>query len=352
MFGAACGAGTVEPSGVEPAVCAAGQIDGDLRIHVKGDILPPAAIPDFASRFGVEVAKSQYEARDELIAQVEARVDEYDLIIPDSATVAIMRTADLLIPLSPDAIPGSANLMALFTDPPYDPGSVHTVPYTWGTIGIGVNTNVAGDDVPPTWGLIFDPDISDRYTGRMSLVDDPRLAVGAALAYLGYSMNTEEATELEAAVSLLSEANSRLDGYTTLEEATELVNGATDVAQGPSAALFDAFEAADAWDDYTFVVPAEGAVLTADVMAIPITAAHPCTAHTFIDFLLDPKRGAEIAQWNRAASPNTAASELMPAELLGDAALYPPPETMENLQFVREVEDEVAYIDAFERARS
>jgi len=351
LVGAACTTSPVEPSQVEPAVCAAGQIDGNLRIHLAGDVLPPGAVTDFSSRFGVEVEVTSYEATDELIAQIEARVSDYDLIIPSDATIRVMREADLLVPLSPDAIPGVANLMERFNDPPYDPGSAHSVPFTWGTIGLGVNLNVAGGVVPETWGMVFDPEIADRFAGRISLVDDARLAIGAALKYLGYSLNSQNQDEIDEAAALLETSRVRLAGFTGIDDAVALVNGETDVAQGSSRAMFDAYEAADAWDDYTYIVPAEGTAITVDAMAVPVTAAHPCTAHTFIDFMLEPGRGVAVARWNRAASPNMAANEVLPGDVRDDRGLYPPGETIANLEFIGDIESTVSYVDAFERAR-
>ncbi len=348
---AACGASPAAPTGVEPAVCAAGQIDGDLRVHLPGDVLPPDVTPAFASRFGVEVEVSQFASVDELIAQVEARVSDFDLIIADQDTIRIMVEGELLVPLSPEALPGRSNLMTMFTDPPYDPGSAHTTPYIWGTVGLGVNTNVVGRDVPATWGLVFDPELADRFAGRISVLDDSRYALGAALRYLGYSMNSENADQISEASELLASARMRISEFTSAEDSVDLVNGATDVAQGPSDRMFDAFEEAEAWDDYQYVIPVEGAAITVDALAVPVTAQAPCTAHAFMDFLLDPMRGVQVAVWNRSASPNAGANELIPTQLASDPGLYPPPETMANLEFIRPVADEVAYVDAFEQAK-
>lgn len=45
------------------------------------------------------------------------------------------------------------------------PGATTLPVYVWGTTGIVVDTAVVGDDVPRTWGLIFDPAIADEYSG-------------------------------------------------------------------------------------------------------------------------------------------------------------------------------------------
>ena len=43
-----------------------------------------------------------------------------------------------------------------------------------------------------------------QYAGRISLLNDPRETLGAALKYLGYSLNTTDEDELEEAKDLVA----------------------------------------------------------------------------------------------------------------------------------------------------
>lgn len=78
-----------------------------------------------------------------------------------------------------------------------------------------------------------------------------------------------------------------------------------------------------------------------DAMVIPANAAHPCTAHAFIDFLLDPLHGAALADFNWCATPNTVAKYLMDPEILSDPAIYPPQEVAERLEFLVDLGSEI-----------
>ena len=86
-------------------------------------------------------------------------------------------------------------------------------------------------------------------------------------------------------------------------------------------------------------------------MAVLADAPHPCTAHTFIDFLLDAENGAALTNWNYYGSPNAAAEEFILEEILEDPAIYPPDE--EGLFFLEDTgEAEILYNDLFTRAKS
>ena len=61
-----------------------------------------------------------------------------------------------------------------------------------------------------SWGLIFDPAIADEFSGRISLLNDPRETIGAALKYLDYSLNTTSDDELNEAMELVASSRDRL----------------------------------------------------------------------------------------------------------------------------------------------
>ena len=109
----------------------------------------------------------------------------YDLIVPSDYMVSILIAAGSIQPLNKDAIPNFANLRDGFTDPGYDPGNTYSAPYQWGTTGLAVNAAVLEGDFDRSWGLIFDPDLASQHSGQISLLNDPRETMGAALKSWG-----------------------------------------------------------------------------------------------------------------------------------------------------------------------
>ena len=64
-------------------------------------------------------------------------------------------------------------------------------------------------------------------------------------------------------------------------------------------------------DDISYVVPKEGGLLWQDCLCIPVGAPHPENAHKFINYILDAKAGAAIADFIYYATPNKAAKNLL-----------------------------------------
>ena len=246
-----------------------------------------------------------------------------------------------------------SNLGALFADPAYDPGGVHSVAYQWGTTGLGVNMDVVGEDFEPSWALVFDPELVSTYPGGVSLLNDPRETMGAALKYLGYSLNSTSLDELQEAVDLIAGVRDYIVAYDSDQYSENLVNGEVAVSHGYSGTYFAAFDAIDGWDQFTYVIPEEGATVWIDNLAIPVNSQSPCTAHTFINFLLDAENGAALTNWTFYASPNEAAEEFILDEILEDETIYPSDELQERLEIITDTGDfEINFTDYFAQARS
>lgn len=336
--------------GDEAVTCEVGATDGDLALFNWSEYIDPELISAFEEEYGVSVTEDFYPSNEEMLARVQEGA-EFDLIVPSDYMVSIMIEEGLLTELDKDALPNMENLADRFaSDLPFDPENAFSVPYQWGTTGLGVDLAVLGEDFPRSWGLIFDPELSEQYAGKISMLDDPRETVGAALKYLGYSLNSTSADELAEAEALLAEAIPRLAAFESDQYDELLVQGETAIAHGFSGNLFVAFDEGDS--EYEYFVPEEGGTQWVDTMAIPKGAPHPCTAHTFINFLLDAENGAALSNWNYYASPNAAAEELIDPEILEDPAIYPDEELSERLEFIEDTGDfEIEYTDALTRAR-
>ena len=315
---AACGddddsdGGAAADGGGEAASCEAGETDGDLALYNWSEYIDPDLITAFEEEHDVTVTEDFYPSNEELVARIQEGA-QFDLIVPSDYMVGIMIEEELIRPLDKEALPNLENLADRFaSDLPYDPEGDYSVPYQWGTTGLGVNVDELGEDFPRSWSLVFDPEVSQQYAGQITMLDDPRETMGAALKYLGYSLNSTSEDELAEAEALVADAVGRLE----------------------------------------YFVPEEGGTVWVDNMAVPTSASSPCTAHAFMNFLLDAERGAQLTNWNYYASPNEAAEEFIEPEVLEDPAIYPDDELNERLEFIEDTGDfEINYTDALTRAR-
>ena len=347
--------------------CELGETDGDLNLYNWAEYIPidslaiDAEVTDlvsaFEEEFGVEVVLTEYDSNEVMLAQIDAGVG-YDVIVPSDYMVSIMRGADLLVELNQDLIPNMSNLADEFTNLPYDPGNLFSAPYQWGTTGIGYLYDAIDDSEGVSWGVIFDPDLAEANAGFISLLDDERETMGAALIYLGYSLNTTNEAEVDEAAALLKETKDQLAAFTSSGYWDLLTAGETVISQGWNGDFLFAYDEAstddyDAYEDFGYAIPLEGAAAWVDTMAIPITAEHPCTAHAFVNFMLDAFNGAELTNYNYYASPNAAAEEFIWEEILEWEAIYPPQDVLDRLEFF---EDLGAfgnyYADAYSAAKS
>lgn len=346
---AACGNGGGDGGDAAAADCEVGSVDGDLAFYNWSDYMDPALIEAFEEEFGVTVTEDFYPSNEELFARVEAGGAQYDVIVPSDYMVDIMIQEDLLLALDFDLIPNVVNLDDDFTSPPYDPDLEFSVPYQWGTTGLGVDLRVVGD-AEASWALLFDADVAGELAGRVSMLDDPRETMAAALFWLGYEPNTTDEDQLQEAADVIAGARDWTAAFTSDQYSDLLLGGETVVAHGYSGNFLDNFG-----DDenFAYLIPEEGAVIWTDNLAILTTASSPCTAHTFIDFLLDAENGAQLTNWTFYASPNAAATEFIDPEVLENPAIYPDEETRDNLFFLEDTGDtEILFTDLFTRAKS
>lgn len=352
--------------------CAPGQTDGDLNLYNWTEYIPIGVLAEdaevkdlvagFEDEFGVSVVLTEYDSNESMLAQIDAGVG-YDVVVPSDYMVSIMKDADLLVKLNQAAVPNMANVADLFMEAAYDPGNEFSAPYQWGTTGIGYAYGAIEDEEGVSWAVIFDPDVSAPNAGLISLLDDTRETLGSALKYLGYSLNTTNPDEVDEAATLINETKDRLAAFNSSGYWTLLTSGETVVAQGWNGDFLAEYDGISEWDDdgelvydayedYGYAIPLEGSAAWVDTMAIPTTAEHPCTAHAFVNYMLDAENGGELTNYNYYASPNAAAEAFIYPEILEDPSIYPLPETMAILEFFEDLGDfNTYYADAFSLAK-
>lgn len=352
LMASACGGGDDNASGADD--CQVGQTDGDLAIYNWSEYMDPELKAAFEAEFGVSVTEDNYDSNEAMQPIISAGNSGYDFIVPSDYMVSILIESGDIMALNRAAIPNISNLLPEFASGlPFDPDGTYTAPYQWGTTGLGIDLAVTGDDVPETWGLIFDADLAAEYGlegSYATLLNDPRETLGAALKYLGYSLNTTSDSELDQARALVAEAKDRVAAFDSDQYDELLATGDSAVAHGYSGNFLVQFDEADDPEQYTYFVPQEGGTRWVDNMAVPTDAPHPCTAHAFINFLLEAERGAQLTNWNYYASPNAASEPHIDPEVLSDPIVYPTDTS--KLEFIEDTGDfETNFSDAFIEAK-
>jgi len=293
-----------------------------LHLFNWDNYLNPQVAKDFEKEFGVRVVEDKFASNEDLLAKLQAGAGGYDLIVPSDYAVRILTRLGLLAKLDRNNIPNLKNLSPRFRSPAYDRGHDYSVPYLWGTTGIGYSRKgTAAAGAPRGWDDVFNPDKAKRYRGRISMLNDMRETIGAALIYRGYSPNSTNPTQLEEAKKVLLAQKPFVAKYDSEAYEDSLVAAETMLAHGWSGEVFTA-QASN--DDIAFVVPKEGSFLFVDNLAVPKTSKNKPLAEQFINYLLRPDVAAKNSNFLKYPTPNAAAKSKLDPKVAGANYELPP----------------------------
>lgn len=277
----------------------------ELYLYNWEDFMDPGVLKDFERETGIKVIEDNFASNEELLAKLQAGGGGYDLIVPSDYMVAIMARQGLLARLDHANLPNLVNLEPRFRQLPFDPGNAYSVAYFWGVTGIGYNKALVSRS-PESWRDLFGETSLARYKGRISMLNDMREVIGAALISLGHSPNSTDEQALAAAKQLLITQKASLAKYDSETFEESVAAGELAMTQGWSGEFFTAMVENP---DVAFVVPREGTLQFVDNLAIPANSKNKRDAESLIDFLLRPDIAARIANHVGYPTPNRAARD-------------------------------------------
>jgi spermidine/putrescine-binding protein len=243
--------------------------------------------------------------------------------------VKLFIAQDLAEPLQHELLPNRHHLEERFQNPPYDPNNRYSIPYFWGTTGIGYNRKKVGEAIT-SWAALSDP----RWKRKINLFDDMREVLGIPFHLMNEPLNTRDPQVLEKARKALLAQKEIVRTYNSSTYKEILNAGDVWLTQGFSG---DVLQLRKENPDIEFVNPKEGGTIFVDNMMIPKSSRKKVDAHTFINFILRPEIGAKLSGTLGFATPSKTAHELLPEEVRNDPAVYPPQEVMEKLEYISDV---------------
>ena len=290
---------------------------GKVNFYNWDTYIGETTIEDFTSATGIEVQYDLFADNDELFAKLKSGNPGYDVIVPTNNYVERMIEAKMLTPLDHKKIPNRKNIGASFADPAHDPGRKYTMPYMWGTIGIGYRKS-AVDKTPDSWADLY---TSDRYAGRMAMLGDGQTVMQMAMKMMGKSLNAWTDANIAAAEAVIIKQKKNITAFAPDNGQDLLLAGEVDLAMEWNGDILQAMEEDD---DIGYAVPKEGGLLWEDDLCIPAGGPNPDAAHALINYLLDAEAGAKIAEFIYYATPNEAARALTDEEYRSNPAVFPP----------------------------
>lgn len=261
----------------------------------------------FEEETGIKVIYQTAESNEMMYSKVAMGGSGYDVIVPSDYMIAQMAEEGLLAELDFDNIPNFSLIADRFKNLPYDPENLYSVPYTWGTLGLIYNPTLIGGDVD-SWGALFD----SQYAGKTAMIGNPRDALATALMYLGYSINTDDADQIQQAYQLIADAkaNGQYQGFFMDEIYDKMEVGETALCTYYAGDYLSMYMNNP---DLKYVVPKEGSNWFVDAMVVLKDAKHKTEAEEWINFICSTEASLRNMDFIWYASPNQEALEEYPA---------------------------------------
>jgi spermidine/putrescine transport system substrate-binding protein len=319
-------------------------VEGEVYVYSWSSYINPYVIDLFEKAYGVHVTYNTFESDEEVWTKVSTNATGYDVVVMADAWVGMAIRDHYIEPLNRTLIPNMEYIDPKFTNQFYDPGNKYSVPYMWGTTGIGYDSSLVKDNVTG-WAQLFDfskGGFLEKYKKKITMLDDLYETIPAALKYLNYSTNDVNQTHLEQAQALLIKQKPYLLDYAT---ADTYITDMTD----PQASGYwichcwsgDLYSDVATNPNLRFVLPKEGGVWWIDNMMIPNGASHPIAAHAWINFMTDPLVSAINSQYIGYASPNQATvANLLPQSVVSEPGMYPSVQELAKFELGRIYTDE------------
>jgi spermidine/putrescine transport system substrate-binding protein len=351
---AACGGGAPEAESETTDPAAGGgevsercgdmsRLADEIFLYTWVEYIDPDIKAQFEEECGVRVVETNFDSNETLLATLQAGGAEYDIVVPSDYMVQIMIEEGMLMELDWNVITNMQYMDPLNVNQFFDPEQKYTVPYFWGTSGFAVDTNEV-TEYTASWEMMFDPE--SPYCGRISMLDDERETIGAALMYLGYSINDTDPAHLEEAKNLLIQQSECVRAYDSQTNDDLIISGETVLAHiWTGDAILAGSPDTGGREGIVYVIPEEGCTIWQDNLAVPVGAPNPYTAMVFINYLNIPEIAAQNAEWVGYGTPNAAAKEHIDPDLLSDEGVYPPEEVAARLQWIEDVGDALQLYD-------
>jgi putrescine transport system substrate-binding protein len=331
----------------------------DLNVYNWSDYIAEDTLDNFKKESGIGVTYDVFDSNETLEAKLMAGSTGYDIVVPSLQFLGRQIQAGVFKPIDKTKLKNYGNLdpdlMAVIAL--NDPDNQYSIPYLWGTTGIGYNVDqvkkALGDAPVDSWKIALDPaNLAKLKDCGVTMLDTPTELIPITLAYLGEDPNSFDPAVIAKAEEHLKKLKPYVRYFHSSQYIDGLANGDVCLSIGWSGDVFQARDrAAEANNSVTvnYIIPKEGAPMFFDMIAIPKDAKNIDNAYAFIDYLLKPEVMAPISSYVSYPSGNKASVPMVDEEVRNNPAVYPPEEVKKKLYTFKVLTPEVSriYADAW-----
>jgi spermidine/putrescine-binding protein len=259
---------------------------GRLTIYTWEEMFPQEILDGFAREMGLRINYVNFDSNETMLARLRtAGGGDYDLVIADDYIIETVIAEGLAQKLDKSLVPNYNNINTLYRRPFYDPNDEYTVPY-----GAGVQA-IVYDPARVSRAIHGYADLWDPgFRNSLGVTANPRVINGLALKRMGRSYNETDPRIIAEAGRLMLELapNIRLIKDDFLDE--DLLSGEVSVGVMYTDQVTRALMARP---DYKLVFPTEGIGYGLMGAFLPVNAPNAQAALAFLNYILDPQRGAQ-----------------------------------------------------------
>jgi spermidine/putrescine transport system substrate-binding protein len=264
------------------------QQEGEAVLHVYtwSDYISPDVLASFEKALNCKVKIDTFDSNETMYAKLKAGGAGYDIIMPSSYLVSLMAKEGLITKFDHARIPNvRKNFDKNFSSQILDPTFLYNVPYAVTYTGFMYIKNKvpAGVDIN-SWKALE----NSAFNGKVTLLDDLREVIGAGLMACGYSINSRNPAEIDAAVETVLKWKKNVRKFDSESYKTEVASSATWLGLGYSTDATQVIigeEEGDARDDIGFALPKEGYTIAFDEMVLSSKSENVDLAYAFINYL-------------------------------------------------------------------
>lgn len=270
---------------------------GELHIYTWCDYIAPEVLSSFERALDCKIVVDTFDSNEAMYAKLKAGGTGYDIITPSSYQIDLMAKEGMIEKFEHSRIPNVLNNFdKSFVSQILDPTFTYNVPYAVTYTGFAYDRKKVPElEKNPSWNILGNA----KYKGRISLLDDMREVIGAGLIYLGYSVNSENAEEINAAANQILSWRINVRKFDGESYKTEVPGGSTWIGHGYSTDITqvivgDEENGAPAREDIGFALPKEGFSIAFDEIVISKNAKAKDLAYAFINYIYS----GEVAKVN------------------------------------------------------
>ncbi len=322
--------------------------EGELIMYNWAQYISDDNIAKYKAEYGI--TKFQYDVfdnNDVLMAKLQGGASGYDIASPTMNYLPAMIEAGFIQKLDMSRIPNINLINPTFRKQWWDPTEEYAVPKDYGTTGILYRTTLI-PSVPSSWKDFYEM-VKGPSSGKVIFVDSRDDVFIFPLKMLGYSLNSVEKSELDAAREVLLEVAPHLYGLDSNTYGQTMADGTAAMTLGWTGPLGQELKDTP---DKGYVVPSEGTAFWLDTWVMLADAPHPEASYAWLNFIQRPDRQGEETNYNLYATPNDAAKEYVKPEILNDPAIFPPEEAIANLEGQQDTSSSTQRNDIWEEFKS